>query len=180
MNYEQLSDAPRWYIIHTNPKQEDRADSNLRAWNVETFTPKVKAYRYNQYTGESAGCIKPLFPRYIFAWFKAGALLPKIRFTRGIHSVVSIGGTITPVEDEIISMLKSRMDADGYIKMDKELKSGDEVVITKGLLKSFTGIFEREMKDSERVMILLTSLSYQNRIIVEKEFVNKVGESYRP
>lgn len=32
--------VPQWYVVHTNPKQEDRAYSNLRCWGVETLHPK--------------------------------------------------------------------------------------------------------------------------------------------
>jgi len=35
----------RWYVIYTHPKQEERVDKNLRAWQVETFFPKIKERR---------------------------------------------------------------------------------------------------------------------------------------
>ncbi len=40
-------DVPRWYAIQTKPKQESRAECNLRAWNVETFVPKIRERRFN-------------------------------------------------------------------------------------------------------------------------------------
>jgi hypothetical protein len=38
-------DGSCWYVIQTKPKQEDRADLNLRAWKIETFAPTLKERR---------------------------------------------------------------------------------------------------------------------------------------
>jgi hypothetical protein len=60
-----MNDIPRWYAIHTHPKQESRAEGNLKAWDVETFLPKIKDSRINECTGMRTNSIKPLFPRYL-------------------------------------------------------------------------------------------------------------------
>src|SRR5215208_2764465 len=80
-----------WYVICTHPRQEDRAESNLIAWSVETFAPQIKKKQYNQFTGVAIQLPKPLFPRYIFARFKLNEMLHKVRYTRGVHSVVGFG-----------------------------------------------------------------------------------------
>jgi hypothetical protein len=36
MSYEKLEGLSHWYVLRTNPRQEDRAASNLQAWGVET------------------------------------------------------------------------------------------------------------------------------------------------
>src|SRR5689334_16613864 len=92
MSSEIGQDTSQWYVVHTNPKQEERADSNLRAWGVETLHPKLKTRRFNEFTGAPTVTTKPLFPRYIFAKFNAREQLAKISFTRGVHYVVSFGG----------------------------------------------------------------------------------------
>ncbi|MGH9754026.1 MAG: transcription termination/antitermination NusG family protein, partial [Blastocatellia bacterium] len=88
MNRATVTDIPRWYAIQTHPKQENRAESNLKAWNVETFFPRIKDCRFNEFTGEPSYFIKPLFPGYLFSRFALNNLLHKVRFTRGVHSVV--------------------------------------------------------------------------------------------
>ena len=35
-----IIDRPNWFALCTNPKQEDRACSNLESWGVECFNPK--------------------------------------------------------------------------------------------------------------------------------------------
>src|SRR5205085_8571472 len=120
-------DSLSWYVVQTNPKQESRADLNLRAWNVETLAPKFKQYAYNQFTGKPTLIIKPLFPRYIFARFRPKDALHKIRYTRGVHSVVSFGESFTRVDDEIITLIQSRMQKDGFVLIGEKFAPGDEV-----------------------------------------------------
>lgn len=174
MNIELADDALRWYVIQTQRKQEQRAEDNLRAWMVETFYPKLKQARYNRYTGERADVIKPLFPSYIFARFKARYLLHKVHFTRGVSKVVNFGSGPASVEDEVLTMIKENLHEDGYIRFESNLKKGDKVVINDGLLKDFSGIFEREMPASERVSILLSTAGYQGHLVVDRRFVAKV------
>jgi transcriptional antiterminator RfaH len=173
-----MNGEPRmiWYAIRTHPKQEMRAESNLRAWNLETFAPTYRGTRRNHPTSINYS-IKPLFPQYIFARFDLESMLQKVRFTRGVHSVVAFGDSPAPVEDEIISAIKLRLGKDGLIRFDDDLKTNDEVLITDGHFKSICGIFEREMKDSDRVMVLLKTLNYQAHVVVERSMVRKL-ETY--
>ena len=173
MRNKETSDAPCWYAVYTHPRQENRADSNLRAWQVETFYPKVKQYRYNQYNHKPICLSSPLFPRYIFARFVARYLLHKVSFTRGVQSVVSFDGQPVPVADEIIKIIKANIREDGFVRVHEDLKTGDEVIINNGRFKNLKGIFEREMKGSDRVIILLTAINYQGRISIERELVKK-------
>lgn len=162
-----------WYAIHTHPKEEDRATNNLVAWNVEAFNPKIKERRLNPFTGVATYEKKPLFPRYIFARFDVSTLLSKICFTRGVKRVVSFGEGPVPVEDEIINFIKDRAGKDGLIHVGEELKSGDLVTVNDGLLGELSGIFEREIKGTDRVKILLNAINYQASIVVRKEHVKK-------
>lgn len=162
-----------WYAIHTHPKEEDRATSNLNAWNVETFNPKIRERRLNPFTGAPIYEKKPLFPRYIFAHFDAGILLSKVVFTRGVRQVVGFGNGPVPVEDEIINFIRERMDKDGLIHLEEELKRGDLVTVQDGLLGELSGIFEREIEGTDRVRILLNAINYQASIVIPKEHVRK-------
>jgi transcriptional antiterminator RfaH len=166
-------ETPRWYAIHTKPKEEERATSNLLSWRVETFTPRIKERRVNRGTGKTTSLIKPLFPRYIFARFDASKMLHKIYYTRGVHSVVSFGDSPVPVDDEAIAFIQSRVEKDGFIKFDDDLMPGDEVMIKDGPLKGFNGVFSRTVKDTDRVMILLKNVSYQASIVLDREQVRK-------
>lgn len=176
MSDKNVSHRTHWYAVYTNPKQEDRAAYNLNAWGVETFAPKIRSRRYNEFTGRPVDTPKPLFPRYIFARFTLTESLHKICFTRGIRSVVSFGGEPTRVDDAIIQAIRMRTGSDGLIRMDDELKYGDEVVIKSGPFKSLVGVFERELSDSDRVSLLLKMINYQSHIVLPRDHVGKVEQ----
>lgn len=166
-----------WYVIHTNPRQEERADSNLKGWNVETFAPRVRQPRFNQYTGESNYINKPLFAGYIFARFNLKELSHKVSFTRGVHSLVGFGDGPVAIDDEIISFMQSRVGKDGFVKIGDDFSPGDVVVVKDGLLKNLTGIFERETKESERVMVLLNLVNYQAHVELERNMLKKFSHA---
>lgn len=175
MNIEVVNHDPQWYVVHTNPKQEDRAHSNLRCWGVETLHPKLKTRRVNEFSGALTYITKPLFPRYLFAKFDARKQLAKISFTRGVHHVVSFGGQPIPVEENIIRIISERIDDNGFVKIGEDLKPGDKVVIKAGPLRDFEGVFERELNDTERISVLLTTISYQGRVVVDKAFLQRAS-----
>jgi transcriptional antiterminator RfaH len=175
MSEAAIGDKALWYVLHTHPKQEDRACSNLRVLGAPIFNPKIRERRYKQFTIIPAYVAKPLFPRYIFAQFKIGDLYHKVRFTRGVYGVVGFGNGPTSIDEEIIALIQSNLKEDGFVKIDDEIKPGDKVIVRDGPLKNFAGIFEREMKDTDRIRILLETVSYQAHIEIEKDMVKRVG-----
>ena len=168
-------EAPRWYALQTHALQEERAAENLNAWGVETFAPKYKERRSNPYTGRPVYFTRSLFPRYMFARFDAGRMLRKVWFTRGVAKVVGFGNGPSPVEDEIIELIKSRVGEDGFVQFNEELKRGDKVVISAGPLVTLEGIFERDLEDGDRVLLLLTAISYQGHVTIERELLKKIS-----
>jgi transcription elongation factor/antiterminator RfaH len=178
MNKAAIEDLTRWYVIHTHPKQEDRACSNLRVLGIPIFDPKIRERRYNQFSMAPTYVTKPLFPRYIFAKFKVHDLYHKVRFTRGVYTVVSFGEGPTPIAEEIIMLIQSNIKKeDGFVRIDEEIRPGDRVLVKDGPLKNFAGIFEREMKDTDRIRILLESVRYQAHIEIERDMVKKVSKA---
>jgi transcription antitermination factor NusG len=170
-----IVDTALWYVIHTHTKQEDRVGSNLRVLGVPTFNPKIRERRYNQFSIVPTYVTKPLFPRYIFARFRINDLYHKVRFTRGVYSVVSFGEGPTPIAGEVITLIQSNVKEDGFFRIDEEIRPGDRIIVKDGPLKNLAGIFERTMKDTDRIRILLETVSYQAHIEIERGLVKKAG-----
>jgi transcriptional antiterminator RfaH len=164
-----------WYAIYTKPRQEERATSNLRAWNLETCSPKLRESRYCPSTQRPIQIVKPLFPSYIFACFDASSLLHKVWFTRGVHSVVSFGGRPLVVSDEIILLIRSQIDPEGFVTTGEQIAIGDKVRIKGGPLHDFVGVFEGNANAARRVKLLLSAVNYQCRIDVERDLIEKVS-----
>lgn len=170
-----IIDRPNWFALWTNPKQEDRACSNLESWGVECFNPKLKKCQRNPFTGISTFITKPLFSRYIFSRFIARTLLHQISFTRGVHRVVSFNGKPVPIDDDVIAFFKSLIDENGFLHIGEPLKPGDKIRIKSGPWRELIGVVERDLTASQRVLILMTSISYQGRLTVDKDMVEKLS-----
>jgi transcriptional antiterminator RfaH len=166
-----VTDIPSWYAIHTHPKQENRAEENLKAWGVETFFPRIRDCRFNEFTSEPSYFVRPLFPGYLFARFALNSSLHKVRFTRGVHSVVRIGNDPASIDDRVIEIIAAQIDATGFVKIGAGLEPGAKVLIQAGPFKGLTGIFEREASAADRIKILLDCVSFQARVEVDRNYV---------
>lgn len=175
MGVERWAESRQWYLLHTHLKQEERANENLRSWGVETLNPKLRTRRFNEFSGTPIYITQPLFPRYLFARFNAHEQLPKIRFTRGVRNVVCFGENPATVDQDIIDTIRARIDENGFVKENDELQPGDKVVISAGPLRNLTGIFERKIKGSDRITILLTAIEYQGRLVVNRDVVQRAA-----
>jgi transcription antitermination factor NusG len=92
-----------------------------------------------------------------------------------VHHVVSFGGEPTPVEEDVIQIISARIDENGFVKLGDDLKPGDKVVIKAGPLRDFHGVFERELNDNERISVLLTTISYQGRVVVTRDLLERAS-----
>ncbi len=160
-----------WHAVYTKPKQEDRVEENLSRASIEVFNPKLK--RKKLVRGKYDYVVQSFFPCYVFARFEPKRHYHMLKYTRGVKGIVGAKGSPWPVSDEIIEIIRSRMNDEGMIVISQDIKAGDKVEIVEGPLAGFIGIFEREMKDKDRVIVLLNAIEYQARIEIEKEFLKK-------
>lgn len=160
-----------WYAIYTKPKQEDKVEENLARASIEVFNPKLRRKRLVR--GRYEHIIRPFFPNYLFARFDAASQYHMIKYTRGVSGILGNAGSPWPVSEEIINIVKSRMNEEGLIIISPEITIGDKVEITEGPFTGFIGIFEREMKDKDRIIVLLNTIEYQARVEIEKELLKK-------
>jgi transcription elongation factor/antiterminator RfaH len=158
----------RWYVVQTKPREEERADYNLQAWKVETFAPKIKTRRLNEFSHRSTSISKSLFPGYIFARFDASTSLHDINATRGVQRVVRFGDALVPVDDQVIDMIRSRT-RDGFVQVGEKILPGTKFTICDGPLNGLSGVLERKMKDNERVMLLLQCVNYQGHFMIDSD-----------
>jgi len=163
-------DRFRWYVLQTKPKQELRAELNLRRWQVETLAPRLREIRRLP-AGGTAYREGPLFPNYLFARFDAEQLAGKVRLTRGVQRVVGLGELATPVDDGIIALIRDRIGEDGFVA-PPEAQPGDTVEIVDGPLQSLVGVFERRLSATDRVVILLAAIG-QARVQVARTAIRK-------
>jgi transcription antitermination factor NusG len=103
-------------------------------------------------------------------------MLHNIHFTRGVAYVVSFGGVPAQISDELIAEIYTRIDENGVvIRNMTALNPGDHVVIRSGFLRNFVGVFERDLSGSERVQILLHTVSYSAHVEMSRSEVAKLA-----
>jgi len=72
----------------------------------------------------------------------------------------------------VIETIRAHAEMDVITIQPVVLKPGNIVEIQEGPLRGLQGIFEREMSDSERVVILLDTLAKGARVQVSRESVS--------
>lgn len=158
-----------WYLVYTKPKNEDIVSQKFIDAGFEVLNPKLKEWKV--YRRKLQAITSPLFPCYIFVKFDGSNDYRIVKYTRGVKSIIGTTGNPTIVPEEIISSILSRM-TDGVILLEpQKFKPGDKVVIKAGPLEGVNAVFEREMRGTDRVGILLGSINARttvDRVLIEK------------
>ena len=167
-----------WYAVHAKPRQESVALLSLQRENVETFFPRLQQKRTIRRVRKWV--TGPLFPGYFFARFDADRDSRLVRFANGVINIVSFGGQPAVVDSSIIEGIRSHCKPsttlpDTVIIQPSGLQPGDQVEIQTGPFRGFQGVFEREMSDQERVVILLEVLAKTTRVQISREQLEKVS-----
>ena len=162
-----------WYAIHTKPRQEGIAQTSLLRESIETFYPKLKRKRTIRRVRKWV--TSPLFPCYIFAKFDAAKASRLVKYANNITNIVSFGGQPAVVDEMLLAAIKEHAEENVVTILPAKFKPGEAVEIQAGPLRGLQGVFEREMSDSERVIVLLDALAKGARVQVPRELLEKVG-----
>jgi len=154
-----------WYVVKTKARQEDLAAANLSLAGLEIFNPKIR--QLENLFGGKVWMERPLFPSYIFSRFDVYASYRRVRYAGGVRDVISFGAGPVPIDENIIKVISSRMVNHGFLDKDPSLKEGDKVEIVDGPLEGLVGVLEKKRSGGERVAVLLNTINYQARVLIE-------------
>jgi transcriptional antiterminator RfaH len=155
-----------WFVINTKPKKELHV---AKLFAEGGFTCYIPVYRLDKR-------VMPFFPGYGFLRFNFPEEFQTVRYTRGVKRLVGDNNGPIPIPDEAVDRIKAR-EIDGLIEFEKHGETplvGDEIEVVEGPLKGLRGIFKKELGDTERVMILLSYVSYQGQLLIEKDKLKKI------
>lgn len=169
-----MGSGARWYAIHTQPNNENRAEENLRRQGFATYLPRyLRRRRHGRRTDIVA---RPLFPRYMFV----GLDVERDRWravlsTVGVSNLVGSGEKPIPLLDTIIDEIRAREDTQGFVMLSLPpgLKPGSTVRLVDGLFADCQGLLERSA-DNQRVAVLLSLLGRKVRVSVPVASVGAV------
>ena len=141
----------RWYALYTKPRKEHQVETTLRGQGIETYLPTVERKVRRRDRPDRV----VYFPCYLFARIDLD-VVPRssIDWMPGIRRIVGSRGQPAVVDDEIVEMVRSRLDTIeevGYAG----LKRGDRVRIVSGPLRDLEAVFDQPMSPANRVRVLL-------------------------
>jgi len=148
-----LAGNERWFLAHTLPKSEWKAELHLGAQGFRTFQPQIR--KTIRHARQLKTVRAPLFPRYLFVildlerdrWLS-------VRSTVGVSRLFTAqDGRPVPVPVGIVESLIEQ--SDGTVtRMDAGLIKGQQVRILSGPFADLIGTLER-LDEAGRVQVLL-------------------------
>ena len=163
-----------WYVVHTQPNGEARAEINLRRQGFDVYLPRYQ--RKRRHARKSEIVARPLFPRYLFVGLDlARDRWRAIQSTFGVTHLVLAGDEPAAVPDGIVDEIRDREGGDGYVALGLPpgIGRGSRVRLVDGLFAETKGVIER-IVDDRRVAILLELLGRQVRVFVPTASVGTV------
>ena len=157
-----------WYVVHSKPQEEQKALHNLQKQGFECFLPMLTLEKVIR--GKVKAVTKPLFSRYLFVQTQSqNQNFSVIKYTLGVHRLVSFGPLPSQVSDTLISAIRSLE----YLLLSENngprplIHTGDNVLIVQGPLKGLSGIFQEE-SGTKRAFVLIELLHKEHAIYVDK------------
>jgi transcription elongation factor/antiterminator RfaH len=161
----ELTPGARWYLVHTRPNCERKAELNLKAQGLTTFLPEIE--KTIRHARRLANVRRPLFARYLFVSLDLGrdAWSP-INSTIGVSRLLAQEGRPAAVPFGIVEALLAHSDA-GLTRLDHSLAQGQRVRILSGPLADFTATIMR-LDARRRVDVLLEIMGSAVSVSVDR------------
>ena len=158
-----------WYAVQTKPRQESKAELNLKNQGYQTYLPKIRhrKRRHDHWTYVT----EPLFPRYLFIHADpAQQGLAPVRSTFGVSKLVRFGQLLQPVPDSVIHYLQQLESMETGAREDTSCPHtpGDTVEVLEGPFAGLKGIYQMQNGDN-RALLLIELLGRSNKISVEMD-----------
>ena len=155
----------KYYVIHTKPKQENKALINLQRQGFKIWFPFFKKTIF--FKNKEIEKKEPFFPGYIFVildiikddW-------SKIQSTFGVKYLITYNGVPKEIENSNVKEIKK-------VVSGATLNLNDKVNIISGKLINKKGKII-EMCSSNRVKLLLESLNGKFTAILKRKLLYKV------
>ena len=143
----------RWFLAHTQPKSEQRAELHLGAQGFRTYLPVIE--KTVRHARKLKTVQAPLFPSYLFVILDLGRdRWLSVRSTIGVSRLFTTqDGRPVPVPMGIVESLIERSD-ENLTRLDAGLTKGQCVRILSGPFADFVGTLAR-LDGAGRVQVLL-------------------------
>jgi transcriptional antiterminator RfaH len=159
------ADGARWYLVHTRPNNERKAELNLQAQGFKTFLPQLE--KTVRHARRLATVRRPLFARYLFVSLDiARDRWISINGTVGVVRLIAQNARPQAVPFGIVETLLAHSD-EGLTRLDHALAQGQRVRILSGPLADFTATITR-LDARRRVDVLLEIMGSAVSVSVDR------------
>jgi transcriptional antiterminator RfaH len=166
------SNVLHWFVVQSNPREEERAQHFLEEKGLRTYLPRMETVSLRRL--KSVTVQKPLFPGYLFCHFDPNESLAYVRWTKGVKKLLPESVNPVPIAIEVLDAIRSLQQGDGVIRK-QPLQKNDRVRIARGPFKDILGIFDYWASDQGRVRVLLNFISYQASVELHHSLLEKVA-----
>ena len=143
-----------WYVIHTKPRQEQRALTNLAQQGYQCYLPMITLEKLGR--GRLNVVEEPLFPRYLFICLdlgRNGQNWAPIRSTIGVSGLVTFGSSPARMHPDLIDALL--LQQEGLSEAPERLfQNGERLLIGSGAFAGLEAVYQMASGDN-RAMVLI-------------------------
>lgn len=164
-----------WYVVQTHHQGELRAARELANQGFEVFLPRYEKKR--RHARKVTLVAAPLFPGYLFVRLDPSQQRWRsINGTYGVVRVIACDGGPMPISEAVITGLRARLDARGYVEMSlrPDFAPGELIRVRSGSFVDSLGLFEG-FRDQDRVAVLLELLGGKVRVVLGEDLVEKAA-----
>lgn len=174
MNAPALPDSSTlaWYLVHTKPRQEEIALTNLERQGYPCYMPRLNVEKIRR--GKALIVSEAMFPRYLFIQLDTSGQGPSwapIRSTLGVSTLVRFGSHPAKVDEGLVDLLRGR-------EQDKPIQTlfepGDAVRVIEGPFAGIEAIYQTA-DAQQRSMILLEILSRPVTMAIDTAALRKTA-----
>lgn len=156
--------AAHWYALQTRALKEAFVAQQLAARDIACFYPRLHVRPVNP----RARTERPFFPCYLFVRADLAQVgMAAFQYLPNTVGLVCFGDQPAIVEDDLLAAIEEQLGqinrAGGEIFL--QLQQGDRVQITQGPLAGYEAIFDRRLRDSDRVRLLLELLGARQAVV---------------
>jgi transcriptional antiterminator RfaH len=154
-----------WFVVRTQSRAEEKAMQHLTNQGFVAYLPRYR--RRVRHARRNEIVLRPLFPGYLFVNLDPERCRWRsINGTVGVREILTNGDTPLSVPDRIIEEIRAREDETGAVKLVAPTFARGQVVrLLEGPMADVNGLFE-EMRDENRVVLLVSLLGRKVRMQV--------------
>lgn len=168
MSSNQLSINP-WFALNSRTRREKYVANILKLKGYEVFVPVRRVRR--QWSDRIKEFEDPLFPGYIFCRFSLQDKLA-ILTVPGVLSVVGVGKTPIPVDEDEISAIRTIVHSGLPVESWPYLEVGHRVMIEYGPLRGLEGTLLNYELRKKKMVVSVTLLRRSIAVTFDAESIS--------